>query len=425
MARAQPGQGLLARAADRDDLGDHRVEVGRDGVALGDPGVDAYAGSRGQLEPDDAAGGRSEVAVGVLGVEPGLDRVPGLARLGGVQVGETTAARDEDLRLHQVDIGGRLGDRVLDLQARVDLQEGERPVAGAVEELHGAGADVAHGQGKALGRRLDLLGLLGDEQRRGGLLDHLLVAPLDRAVAHAQGPGGAVPVSDQLDLDVPGAGDQALQEDRAVAERPKRLVAGALEGVLQVVGRGHHPDAAAATPRGRLEHQRVADLVRAGQRALEGVDRAAAPGCHRDADLLGEQLRADLVAQPAHGLGARADEGDAQTLAQVHEGGVLGHEAPTRPHRVGAGLGQGALQHGQVEVRPGRGRTQVVGQVGLADEHRPGLARRVQGDRLDAALAGCVDVSHGVNQAHRRLTTVRDRNAREHLQHLRHGLAWT
>ena len=88
-------------------------------------------------------------------------------------------------------------------------------------------------------------------------------------------------------------------------------------------------------------------------------------------------------------------------------------------------LGQGAFQHGQVEVRPGRGRPQVVGQVGLADEHRPGLARRVQRDRLDAAVTGCVDVPHGVDQAHRSLATVRDRNAREHLQHLRHGLSWT
>ena len=383
MARAQPGQGLLAGAADRDDLGDHRVEVGRDGVALGDPGVDTYAGSRRQLEPDDAARGGGEVTVRVLGVEPRLDGVPGLARLGVVQVGETTAVRDEDLRLHQVDAGGRLGDRVLDLQAGVDLEEGERPVAGVVEELHGAGADVPDGQGEALGRRLDLLGLLGEEQRRGGLLDDLLVAPLDRAVAHTQGPRGPVPVGDQLDLDVPGAGDQALQEDGSVAERAQGLVTRALEGVRQVLGGGHHPDAAAATPRGRLEHQRVADLVGAGQRALEGVDRAPAPRSDRDAHLLGEQLRADLVAQPAHRLGTRTDEGDAQAVAQVDERGVLGHEAPPRPHRVGAALGQGTFEDGQVDVRPCRSRPEVVGQVGLTDEHGPGLVRRVQGDRLD------------------------------------------
>src|SRR4051794_34275393 len=37
----QPGQRLVAGTAVRDDLGDHGVEVGRDRVALTDPGVDA------------------------------------------------------------------------------------------------------------------------------------------------------------------------------------------------------------------------------------------------------------------------------------------------------------------------------------------------------------------------------------------------
>ena len=131
---------------------------------------------------------------------------------------------------------------------------------------------------------------------------------------------------------------------------------------VEVLGGGHHPDAAAATARGRLEHQRVADLVGAGQRALEGVDRAAAPRSDRDAHLLGEQLRADLVAQPAHRLGARTDEGDAQAVAQVDERGVLGHEAPARPHRVGTALRQGTFEDGQVDVGPCRCRPEVVGQ---------------------------------------------------------------
>ena len=42
---AQPGQRLVAVAADRDDLGDHRVEVGGDRVALAHAGVDPDAGA--------------------------------------------------------------------------------------------------------------------------------------------------------------------------------------------------------------------------------------------------------------------------------------------------------------------------------------------------------------------------------------------
>ena len=107
-------------------------------------------GPDGQLEVLDAAGRGREVAVGVLGVEPGLD---GVADLGGLLALEAAALRDVDLRLDQVDAGGGLGDRVLDLQPGVDLEEGEGLLAGVVEELHGAGADVPHGQRELLGRR--------------------------------------------------------------------------------------------------------------------------------------------------------------------------------------------------------------------------------------------------------------------------------
>ena len=333
------------------------------------------------------AGRGREVAVGVLGVEAGLDRVPELGRLLPL---EAAALRHVDLGLDEVDAGGGLGDRVLDLQAGVDLEEGEGPLAGVVEELDGPRADVPHGQGEPLGRVLDLLGLLRAEQRRGRLLDDLLVAALDRAVADAERPRGAVAVGDQLHLDVAGAGDQALEEDGAVAEGPERLVAGALEGVLEVGGRGDHPDAAATATGGRLEHQRVADLVGCSQGVLEGVHGAAAPRSHGYADLLGDQLRADLVAEPAHRLGARPDEGDAVLVAQVDERRVLGHEAPARPHGVGAGVEQGLLEHGQVDVRPVGGWSEVVGEVGLAHEHRVGLARGVQGDGLDV-VAGSPD----------------------------------
>ena len=114
-----------------------------------------------------------------------------------------------------------------------------------------------------------------------------------------------VAVGDHLHLDVPGTGDQPLEEDHAAAEGALGLVAGALVRVLEVGVAGDHPDAAAAAAGGRLEHQRVADPVGRGQRVLEGVDAAAAPRRDRDADLLGDELGADLVAELAHRLGAR------------------------------------------------------------------------------------------------------------------------
>ena len=164
-------------------------------------------------------------------------------------------------------------------------------------------------------------------------------------------PRGAVAVGDQLHLDVAGAGHQALEEDGAVAEGAQRLVAGALVGVLEVGRRGDHPDAAAAAAGGRLEHQRVADLRGGGQRVLEGVDRAAAPGRHRHADLLGDQLGADLVAEPAHRVGARADEGHARACRTGRRTRGPRRRSPSRATRR-----RRRCPPGPARARPGRRR---------------------------------------------------------------------
>ena len=87
-----------------------------------------------------------------------------------------------------------------------------------VQELDGAGVLVAGGGGEAHRGGPQVAILLRRERDAVRLLDDLLVAPLHAAVAHAGGPDGAVGVGDELDLDVAGAGDDALHEHRRVAE---------------------------------------------------------------------------------------------------------------------------------------------------------------------------------------------------------------
>ena len=94
------------------------------------------------------------------------------------------AAGDADLPLDEVDAGDHLGDRVLDLEAGVHLEEEELAVL--VDELDGAGVVVADGLGGLDGGLAHgLLDAVG-QSRRGGLLDELLVAALRRAVAGAR-----------------------------------------------------------------------------------------------------------------------------------------------------------------------------------------------------------------------------------------------
>ena len=76
---------------------------------------------------------------------------------------------------------------------------------------------------RAHGHLAHLAAQLGCHGHRRRLLDQLLVAPLDRALAFAQMNAVAVVVGQDLDLDVPGAGDQLLKIDRVVAEGVERL----------------------------------------------------------------------------------------------------------------------------------------------------------------------------------------------------------
>ena len=130
---------------------------------------------------------------------------------------EVGAGRDADLLEDQVDVGDHLGHRMLDLDARVHLDEIELAVL--VEEFDGADAEIfelAH----RLGDRLaDLVARAGVERRRGAFLPDLLVPALQRAVALAEMDGVALAVAQHLDLDVARLLEIFFQIDRIVAER--------------------------------------------------------------------------------------------------------------------------------------------------------------------------------------------------------------
>ena len=245
--------GLRAGRPVGDQLRDHRV-VGRpDLVALLDAGVDADTGR--QTQPLERPGLRQERAR-ILRVEPYLDRVPEQVAVGY----KLLAARDAQLLAHEVDAGDELRHRVLDLDARVQLEEEE--VAPVEHELGRARALVADRTRERDGRVAHARAELRVERRRRRLLEHLLMAALDRALALAEREYGAVRVCEQLDLDMARPLEVALEEERVVPERAGCLALRGRDRVVELLRRSHDPHAAAAAARGRLDEQRVADLVR-------------------------------------------------------------------------------------------------------------------------------------------------------------------
>ena len=146
--------------------------------------------------------------------------------------------RDADLLLDDVDAGDELGDRVLDLDAGVDLEEEE--VALVVEqELEGAGVGVLDRARRVDDRAPQLAPhLLGDRHRRP-LFEQLLMAPLDRALALAEVDDRAVMIAEHLELDVARVLDVLLDVDVADAERGFRFALRGLERLATApTGRG-------------------------------------------------------------------------------------------------------------------------------------------------------------------------------------------
>ena len=117
------------------------------------------------------------------------------------QLCQARTSRDAQLRGDQIDACRLLSDRVLDLDAGVDLDE-DRPSALGQQELDSACAAVAarRAEGEGVAEYLAALSRTEAEGRR--YLDELLPAPLDRAVTLVQVHQPTLPVAEQLHLDV-------------------------------------------------------------------------------------------------------------------------------------------------------------------------------------------------------------------------------
>ena len=211
-----------------------------------------------------------------------------------------------------------------------------------------------------------------------------------------------------------GGRDELLQQHDIAAERLKRLGPRAIESGAEAAEVVDAADPASPSPGGRLDHQREPDPVRVRDRIVVRRHGATAPGRDRHPGGLGEPLGGDLVADQAHDRRIGTDEHDPEPGAEIRELGLLGDESPADPCGVGARLDQRSLERHVVEVaaalaivtdrRPERRRL-----IRMTDEHRVALALRVERNQPDRLLSLLVEFPDGMDQPHRGLATIDDR----------------
>ena len=410
-ARQGPFQGVQRRAPRgpvRHHLGDHGVVPRADGIALPHPRLDPRVA---EAQAVQRAGLRQEPRRRILRVEPRLEGMPRDRQIL-LRHPQPLARGHAQHPLHEVHAGDRLCDGVLHLQAGVHLHEveavGAQALGGVHDELHRARAAVADRLRRAHRRGAHRVPHLRRHARRGGLLDHLLVAPLERAVPLEQVHRPAT-VAEHLHLDVARRGDQLLDQHAVVAEGLGRLRARRLQRVGELglgVDRAH-PLAAAA--RHGLDQHGPADVARRLQQDGVALVLALVARHHGHARLDHRALGGVLEAHRADRLGRRADEDEARRLHRLHEAGVLRQEAVARMDRLRPRGLRGGDHRVAAQVALGRGApAQRDRGVGHRDVARVRVDVGMDRDRADAEAAAGVDDAAGD------LAAVGDQDRAEH-----------
>ena len=309
--------------------------------------------------------------------------------------GELLAGRDLQHLLDEIEPGDELGHRMLHLEPRVHLEEIEIAVL-VDDELDRAGGVVTDRLGQSDGLRSHRRARLGVEERARRLLDHLLIAALDRAFALIEMNDVAVLVAEHLDLDMPRLLDIFLDEHAVVAEARLGLRLRRDEAFLHLLAAIGDAHALAAAAGAGLDHHRIADLVGDLDRLLGVLDHAEMTGNRRDLRLRRELLRLDLVAHRLDGLDVGSDKHDAGLFERPGEGGVLRQEAVAGMDRLGAGrLGRG---DDLADIEIGLGglrRADRNGLVGHIDVQRVAVGLGIDRHGLDAEPARGPDDAAG------------------------------
>jgi hypothetical protein len=303
------------------------------------------------MELRDGAG-RGLEGERVLRIDPAFDGVAGDHHVFLLEL-DRAAGRNADLFAHDVDAGDRFGHRMLDLQARVHLDEIEAAIL--EEELDRAGAQIAE-FGERVGDDLaDGVALRFVERGRGCFFPHFLMAALQRAIALAQMNDLAERIRQHLHFDVPRPLEIFFHVDGIVAEGALGFGARGGEREAQILRLLRDLHAASAAAGRRLDQNGKADFGCDDLRIAIGDPRAVGTGHGRNAEFLSPPAWRRSCRPSCGYVRARADEGDAVLGDDLGEARILRKKPVAGMDRFGARDLAGRDDLGNVEIALRRG----------------------------------------------------------------------
>ena len=352
-----------ARSGAHDDqLGEQRVVEQRDLVADLDAAVPANA--RARRAPAGTRCARStgrKPLRGILAGDPALDAPSraGVSQPGCTPHG-TSPAGDAELLPDQVDAVHQLGDRMLDLDPGVHLEEVEPP-SSASRNSHVPAPRYPTASAAATAAAPIRSRSSAVTATRRGLFDQLLMAPLDRALPLAQVHGALV--------DPPEPGSRCGGAARCTSRGRRSLAEGlrasdaAASSALQL-RRARGPPACPfpPPPAAALTSTGIADLLAAARRAAGRRPARVAPGHDRHPGRLHAAASLGLVTHGPNRGRRRADE-DQPRLAPPPR--------RTRPARPGSrnrdGPHRRPIPAAAISARcESSSRTDAAGPIGMA-----------------------------------------------------------
>ncbi len=399
--------GLLAIDAVADELGDERVVVGRDDAFGVLRRVDADAVATGHIEGCNLSRRWSEFAR-VLGVDAALDGVAADFELRRKNVTELFAGGDAELCFDEVDPGDGFGDRVLDLDARIHLNEVELAVL-VHQELDRSGVLVAD-MGEAANESLaDLLAHLRRDLKRRRFFDEFLMAALDGALALEECGDVAVLIGENLELDVARLLDELLHVEFAIAEGVGRFSGCGLEEVGELLPTAHNAHAPATTARLGFEDDGIADGLGDRERFAFVAQHAVGARKNRNLRVLHGLAGFFFFTHEAGDFGGRSDEFDVRGAADLGKIGVFAQQAVAGMDGIDVGnFGRGD-DGGDIEIAVGSAWwADADGLVGKAHVQRVAIGFAVDGDGTNAEFAT------GIDDAQRNFAAVGDHDFTKH-----------